>query len=123
TELQFKVADRCVQLHGGYGYMEEYPISRIWRDARVQRIYGGASEIMKGIVGRSLGVWAVEVVGERHEARAARVPRNRPERLYALTCEALDGEQAALAATAAADAVGVLLITGAGRGFCAGLDI
>jgi alkylation response protein AidB-like acyl-CoA dehydrogenase len=55
TELQFDVVDRCLQLHGGYGYMEEYPIARIWRDSRVQRIYGGTSEIMKEIVGRSLG--------------------------------------------------------------------
>jgi alkylation response protein AidB-like acyl-CoA dehydrogenase len=44
-----------VQLHGGYGYMEEYPIARMWRDARVQRIYGGTSEICKEIIGRSMG--------------------------------------------------------------------
>jgi alkylation response protein AidB-like acyl-CoA dehydrogenase len=56
TELQWRVLDRCLQLHGGYGYMEEYPISRAWRDGRVQRIYGGTSEIMKEIVGRSLGL-------------------------------------------------------------------
>ena len=56
TELQFKVIDRCVQLHGGYGYMEEYEIARMWRDARVTRIYGGTTEIMKEIVGRSLGL-------------------------------------------------------------------
>jgi alkylation response protein AidB-like acyl-CoA dehydrogenase len=56
TELQFSVMDRCLQLHGGYGYMEEYEISRMWRDARVTRIYGGTSEIMKEIVGRSLGL-------------------------------------------------------------------
>lgn len=56
TDLQFQVLDRCLQLHGGYGYMEEYPISRRWRDGRVQRIYGGTNEIMKDIVGRSLGV-------------------------------------------------------------------
>lgn len=56
TELQFKVADRCLQLHGGYGYMEEYEIARRWRDARVTRIYGGTTEIMKEIVGRSLGL-------------------------------------------------------------------
>jgi alkylation response protein AidB-like acyl-CoA dehydrogenase len=56
TELQFRVIDRCVQLHGGYGYMEEYEIARMWRDARVTRIYGGTSEIMKEIVGRSLGL-------------------------------------------------------------------
>jgi acyl-CoA dehydrogenase len=55
TEVQFRVVDECLQLHGGYGYMEEYPIARIWRDARVQRIYGGTSEIMKEIIGRSLG--------------------------------------------------------------------
>lgn len=54
TELECRVIDRCVQLHGGYGYMEEYEISRLWRDSRVQRIYGGTTEIMKEIVGRSL---------------------------------------------------------------------
>jgi acyl-CoA dehydrogenase len=56
TELQFRVIDRGVQLHGGYGYMEEYEIARMWRDARVTRIYGGTTEIMKEIVGRSLGL-------------------------------------------------------------------
>jgi alkylation response protein AidB-like acyl-CoA dehydrogenase len=54
TELQFRVIDRCVQLHGGYGYMEEYEIARMWRNARVTRIYGGTTEIMKEIVGRAL---------------------------------------------------------------------
>jgi acyl-CoA dehydrogenase len=54
TELQFRIMDQCLQLHGGYGYMDEYEISRLWRDARVTRIYGGTSEIMKEIVGRSL---------------------------------------------------------------------
>jgi alkylation response protein AidB-like acyl-CoA dehydrogenase len=56
TELQNKVADRCVQLHGGYGYMLEYPIATAWLDSRVQSIYGGTTEIMKEIVGRSLGL-------------------------------------------------------------------
>jgi acyl-CoA dehydrogenase len=56
SELQFEVLDRCVQLHGGYGYMEEYAIARLWRDARVQRIYGGTTEIMYEIVGRDLGL-------------------------------------------------------------------
>ncbi|MDX6200292.1 MAG: hypothetical protein QOJ79_3443 [Actinomycetota bacterium] len=56
TELQWRVVDRCLQLFGGYGYMEEYPIARIWRDARVQRIYGGTTEIMKEVVGRDLGL-------------------------------------------------------------------
>jgi acyl-CoA dehydrogenase len=56
TELQNRVIDTCLQLHGGYGYMEEFPIARLWRDARVQRIYGGTNEIMREIVGRSLGV-------------------------------------------------------------------
>jgi len=54
TELQFQVADECVQLHGGYGYMLEYPIARAWADGRVQRIYGGSNEIMREIIGRSL---------------------------------------------------------------------
>jgi len=56
TELQGRVVDRCVQLHGGYGYMVEYPIARAYVDARVTRIYGGANEIMKEIIGRSLGL-------------------------------------------------------------------
>ncbi|MCW3067421.1 MAG: acyl-CoA dehydrogenase [Solirubrobacterales bacterium] len=56
TELQGRVVDRCVQLHGGYGYMLEYPIARAYADARVTRIYGGSNEIMKEIVGRSLGL-------------------------------------------------------------------
>jgi alkylation response protein AidB-like acyl-CoA dehydrogenase len=56
TDLQGRVVDRCVQLHGGYGYMLEYPIARAYADARVTRIYGGANEIMKEIVGRSLGL-------------------------------------------------------------------
>ena len=54
TELQNKVVDRCLQLHGGYGYMTEYPIARAWADSRIQTIYGGTTEIMKEIVGRSL---------------------------------------------------------------------
>ncbi|WP_213571861.1 acyl-CoA dehydrogenase family protein [Rhodococcus sp. USK13] len=54
TELQWEVVDRCLQLFGGYGYMEEYPIARIWRDARIQRIYGGANEVMKDLVGRAV---------------------------------------------------------------------
>ena len=56
TELQQRAIDQCLQFFGGYGYMEEYPISRLWRDGRVQSIYGGATEIMKEIVGRGLGL-------------------------------------------------------------------
>jgi acyl-CoA dehydrogenase len=56
TELQFRVLDACLQLHGGYGYMDEYVISRLWRDARAQRIYGGTSEVMKEIIGRNAGL-------------------------------------------------------------------
>ncbi|MBF5057129.1 acyl-CoA dehydrogenase [Alcanivorax sp. 521-1] len=54
TELQGKVADQCLQLFGGYGYMKEYPISRDFVDARIQRIYGGTSEIMKEIIARDI---------------------------------------------------------------------
>lgn len=54
TELQKKVVDRCLQLFGGYGYMEEYPIARAYRDARIQTIYGGTTEIMKEIIGRAM---------------------------------------------------------------------
>ncbi|HWW89514.1 MAG TPA: acyl-CoA dehydrogenase family protein [Solirubrobacteraceae bacterium] len=56
TELQGRVVDRCLQLFGGYGYVLEYPIARAYADARVTRIYGGANEIMKEIVGRSMGL-------------------------------------------------------------------
>ncbi|MET0272592.1 MAG: acyl-CoA dehydrogenase family protein [Phenylobacterium sp.] len=54
TELQWEVCDAALQLHGGAGYMNVYPIARLWRDARVQRIYGGTSEIMKEVVARSI---------------------------------------------------------------------
>ena len=56
TDLQGRVMDRCLQLHGGYGYMVEYPIARAFADARVTRIYGGSNEIMKEIIGRSMGL-------------------------------------------------------------------
>ncbi|WP_326828875.1 acyl-CoA dehydrogenase family protein [Streptosporangium sp. NBC_01810] len=55
TELQTKAIDRCLQLHGGYGYMMEYPVAKAWVDSRVQTIYGGTTEIMKEIIGRSFG--------------------------------------------------------------------
>lgn len=54
TEAQGRIIDQCVQLHGGYGYMDEYPISQMYRDARGYRIYGGANEIMKLLIARSL---------------------------------------------------------------------
>ncbi|GGF57502.1 putative acyl-CoA dehydrogenase [Marmoricola endophyticus] len=56
TELQKRVADTCLQLHGGYGYMAEYPISKAYLDTRIQTIYGGTTEIMKEIVGRGMGL-------------------------------------------------------------------
>jgi alkylation response protein AidB-like acyl-CoA dehydrogenase len=56
TELQNRVADRAVQLHGGYGYMLEYPVAKAWLNSRVQTIYGGTTEIMKEIIGRGLGL-------------------------------------------------------------------
>jgi alkylation response protein AidB-like acyl-CoA dehydrogenase len=56
TELQGRVVDKCLQLHGGYGYMNEYPIARAYADARITRIYGGTTEIMKEVIGRSLGL-------------------------------------------------------------------
>jgi acyl-CoA dehydrogenase len=54
TDLQCKVVDECVQLHGGYGFMQEYAVARAWTDARAQRIYGGTNEIMKDIISRTL---------------------------------------------------------------------
>lgn len=56
SDLQGKVMDECVQLHGGYGYMWEYPITRAYADARVQRIYGGTNEIMKEVISRGMGL-------------------------------------------------------------------
>jgi alkylation response protein AidB-like acyl-CoA dehydrogenase len=56
TELCNRVTDRCVQLHGGYGYMREYAVGRAWVDSRVQSIFGGTTEIMKEIIGRGLGL-------------------------------------------------------------------
>nr|WP_123670731.1 acyl-CoA dehydrogenase family protein [Actinocorallia herbida] len=56
TELQGRVVDRCLQLHGGYGYMLEYPITRAYADARVSRIYAGSSEVMKVIIAKSMGL-------------------------------------------------------------------
>ena len=66
TDLQCKVIDECVQLHGGYGYMWEFPVARAYVDARVQRIYGGTNEIMKEVISRSLGLGP-----ERTSLRAA----------------------------------------------------
>ena len=56
TEMQLHVIDRCLQLHGGYGYMSEYPVARAYVNSRVQTIYGGTTEIMKEIIGRSMGL-------------------------------------------------------------------
>ena len=56
TEMLGRVVDGCLQLHGGYGYMEEYPISQLYVDARVCRIYGGTTEIMKEIIAKDLGL-------------------------------------------------------------------
>jgi acyl-CoA dehydrogenase len=56
SELEGRVVDECLQLHGGAGYMEEYRISRMYTDARVSRIYAGSSEIMKEIISRGVGL-------------------------------------------------------------------
>ncbi len=54
SELQLRVIDRCLQLHGGYGFMNEYAVARAYKDARIQTIYGGTTAIMKEIIGRDL---------------------------------------------------------------------
>jgi acyl-CoA dehydrogenase len=54
TEMAWRVADRCLQLFGGYGYCEEYPIARAWRDIRIKRILAGSNEIMKQIIARAI---------------------------------------------------------------------
>ena len=55
TEVAGRVIDRCLQLHGGYGYMFEYPIARLYVDNRVNRIYGGTSDVMKMIIAKDMG--------------------------------------------------------------------
>jgi len=54
SEMQGRVLDECLQLHGGYGFMQEYAIGEMWTDARVQRIYGGTNEIMRELISRKL---------------------------------------------------------------------
>ncbi|MFF1630928.1 acyl-CoA dehydrogenase family protein, partial [Streptomyces sp. NPDC058272] len=56
TEVAGRVIDKCLQLHGGYGYITEYPIARLYADTRVSRIYGGTSEVMKIVIAKSLGL-------------------------------------------------------------------
>ncbi len=56
SDIQGQILDDCVQLHGGYGYMNEYAVARAWRDARVTRIWAGSNEIMKELIGRELGL-------------------------------------------------------------------
>ena len=56
SDMQFRVVDKCLQLFGGYGYMKEYPISRHWTDARLQRIYAGTNEVMKVIIAQQIGL-------------------------------------------------------------------
>jgi len=56
SELAGQVIDKCLQLHGGYGYITEYPIARLYADIRVTRIYGGTSEVMKMIIAKSMGM-------------------------------------------------------------------
>ena len=56
TEVQARVIDKCLQVHGGYGYMSEYPIARLYADARVTRIFGGTSEVMKSVISKSMGL-------------------------------------------------------------------
>ena len=56
AEIQNDVLDHCVQLHGGYGFMNEYRVARAWRDARISKIWGGSNEIMKELIGRDLGL-------------------------------------------------------------------
>jgi acyl-CoA dehydrogenase len=54
TDRQCEIIDNCVQLHGGYGYMLEYPVARMWTDGRIQRIWGGSNEVMKELISRTL---------------------------------------------------------------------
>ena len=55
SDVQWYIVDRCLQMYGGYGYINEYEVARLWRDSRVQRLYGGTTEIMKDLMGRAMG--------------------------------------------------------------------
>jgi len=55
SEVQWEIIDRCLQMYGGYGYINEYEVARLWRDSRVQRLYAGTTEIMKDLMGRAMG--------------------------------------------------------------------
>ena len=57
SQVQNDVLDHCVQIHGGYGYMNEYRVARAWRDARVTKVWAGSNEIMKMLIGRDLKLW------------------------------------------------------------------
>jgi acyl-CoA dehydrogenase len=72
TEMQARVVDRCLQLFGGYGYVTEYPIARLYADARVTRIYGGTSEVMKSIISKSLGL----LPGQKTTEKGGLYPRS-----------------------------------------------
>ena len=76
SEMQFRVADKCLQLFGGYGYMQEYPIAKAWADARVQRIYAGSNEIMREMLGRGIAARAKASAG----MAPAAVRRSEPTR-------------------------------------------
>ena len=76
TDMQMKIADNLLQLFGGYGYMTEYPISRFFVDARIQRIYGGTNEIMKEIVAR--GCWGVNCSSTKKSPEGLFLRENNP---------------------------------------------
>jgi acyl-CoA dehydrogenase len=71
SELEGYVTDECLQLHGGAGYMDEYPISRMYANARVSRIYAGSSEIMREIIARGIGLDPREQAAARPELKRA----------------------------------------------------
>ncbi len=77
TELQKKVVDQGLQLHGGYGYMLEYPIAKAYADSRIQTIYGGTTEIQKEIIGRSLGTLNSSLWPTGDRGHTAPYPRHR----------------------------------------------
>ena len=124
TDVGFNIANNALQLHGGYGYLKDFPAERHVRDLRVHQILEGTNEIMRVIVGaRDVPTMTADVLFERRGA-AGLITLNRPKALNALTREMCLAMSARLAQWAADDAVKTVVIRGTGeRAFCAGGDI
>ena len=124
TDTGSSVVDRALQLHGGYGYLQDYPIERFWRDLRVHSILEGTNQIMRVIVSRDLLSAVTDDVLISVEGGVGRIRLNRPKAIHALTTGMCEAMSEALLNWRADPAVEAVIIDHAeGRGFCAGGDV